>query len=335
MPKKLIAPLLFLTFSIWVNINNDLSDYWCRDRHFQEYQDGIMNHTIYGPLAYRVMIPYTIDFFYRVIPQSLLPEDKQSAEKRIDFFLNIIALLLVQLAFYRYLQNFFSPVESFFGTLWLDLSVLMSLTAFIGVHVYETSDMVNLLWMIMALNLLYRQRWILLILVLFLSMINRETLAFLLLPIYLLTYRNVFKKDATAAANVPAPSIKWALICTAAVVIPYIGLKMLIHPPQPTWFLTLYMNENIPFYEPGNLGTVSLSYLKLIILLGVAAWLALTDLKTKNVFLRSLLIIVPFFIPVHIIVGHVEEYRLWIPLLLIFIPLAIESISNMFKISKA
>lgn len=307
MKKNIFLFILFLTFSLWLSLNNYKTDYWNLKNDFNEYQQGVVNHTIFGPLAYRILIPYLIDYTHSFLPGW--------NEKHIDLFLNIILILLVQGVFYRYLKLFFSSAVSLIGTIWLDLALMMSMTSFLGIHVYETTDVCNILFMILAMHLMYLQKWKWLAVVLFVSMLNRETPAFLLLPLWMMVYRN-------------KSLFKWILICTLAVVLPYSGLKLFIHPPQPTWFLTMYMNENIPFYEQGNLPAIFISYAKFFILLAGASVLAFSDYKDKNKFQKSFVVILPFYFVVHLIVAHVEEYRIWIPLFLFLIPLALESLQK-------
>lgn len=307
MKKKLLLFFFFLSIAFWVSHTNQRTDYWCRDMHFEEYQNGVMNHTIYGPIAYRVMIPYTVDFLSNIC--------HVGSEKQVVFYLNIFLLLLTQFAFYYYLKNIFSDTESLLGTLWLDLCIMMGFTSFIGIHVYETMDVCNLFFMSCALNLLYNHRWRWLIIILFFGMLNRETPAFLLLPVYIFLYKKKI-------------SIRWALLCTIAVLIPYFSLKLLIHPPQPFWFQTIYLSENLPFLKDSDPEIIGLGYLKFILLLGSALWIALSGFKNKNEFFRITMLIVPVYIPIHLIVGHLEEYRLWIPLFLFLIPLGLETIRS-------
>ena len=176
-----------------------------------------------------------------------------------------------------------------------------------GVHVYESTDLCNLLMMSVALLLLYKKNWPLLATILFISITNRETPAFLLIPVFILWRKEKFP-------------ITYLLLCAVAVALPYFLLRYLIHPPQPAWFLTTFLNENIPFYEPGKLSVVFHGYLKFFLFIGPAVLLSLIGFKNKNEFLKVILWIVPFFIPVHFIVGHVEEYRMWMPLFLFLIP---------------
>ena len=310
MKKRALLFLFFLSLSYWLCDENRRTEYLCHDNHFEEYQQGVIDHSITGPLAYRVLMPFTIRLFSRAVPG--LPEIE------IDFYLNLLLVLLIQIAFFRYLKNFLPGASSLAGTLWLDLCILMGFASFMGMHVYETSDLCNLLFMILAMQSIYKGSWAITAALLFTAMFNRETPAFLLLPLFLMWQD---KKVST----------RHLLICTASVLTPYFLLKLLIHPPEPAWFLTVFLEENIPFYKTGNLDIVLAGYFKFLVFTGPAFLLAFIRFKDKKYFLKTASWAVLPFIPVHILVGHVEEYRMWMPLFLFLIPLGMETPGNIFE----
>src|SRR5436190_4065692 len=118
MKKNILLLFLFLSIAYWLSETNHRTDDWCHDRHFEEYQDGVMNHTIFGPIAYRVMVPYAVDSLSKIFGYY--------KEKEIVFYLNIVVIILMQFAFFYYLSNFFNNITGLLGTLLLDLGVMMS-----------------------------------------------------------------------------------------------------------------------------------------------------------------------------------------------------------------
>lgn len=302
--KNILLGFLFLAAGYWVSEDNQRTEYGSHDDHFESYQQGVVQHTIQGPLAYRILMPYFIETIHYLFPEAPL--------KRIAFYLNIFLIFLVEIFFYRYMKLFLSEAASIAGTMWLVLGIMMGFASFMGVHAYESTDVANLMFMILALHLRYIKKWIWLAVILFISMLNRETPLLLIIPIFILW-------------RVEKLPIRHLLLPVAALVIPYVLLKILIHPPEPSWFLTLYMSENIPFYEAGKLGIVFRSWIKFLLFCGPAMMLAFRQYKSVSVFLRSLLFIVPFFVTIHIFVGHVEEFRMWLPLFIFLIPPAMET----------
>ncbi|CAN5480943.1 hypothetical protein BH11BAC1_BH11BAC1_28610 [soil metagenome] len=307
MKKQLLVYLIFLSAGYLICDENHRTEYGSHDNHLMEYQQGVIVHSITGPLAYRILIPYTLQALSKFSPGQPLIE--------IVFYLNVLLMLLVQISFYKYLNNFVSISASFAGTMWLALIAMMGLGSFMGVHVYETTDLCNLLVMCLALQFLYKRKWNRLALLLVIGMINRETPAFLLIPAFLLWRKEKFQMG-------------YLLLLLGSVVIPYLSLRLLIHPPHPAWFLTVFLGENIPFYQPGKLPVVFSAYLKFILFVGPAACIAMTDLENKNHFLKIIVWMVPAFFLVHIVVGHVEEFRMWMPLFLVLIPLCMETIDQ-------
>lgn len=277
---------------------------------FQEYLDGVVDRTLPGPYVYRVFVPYLLFILQKSIPfvHALM----------WDFGLKILILVSCQLVFFNYLRSFFSGMATLAGVLWFDILIAVSLFHIQGPSVIETADLMNVLIFSLALHAIYRGRFILLCLVLFVGTFNRET-TWILLPILFL--REWFNSR----------SWRRFLIVAAAVALPYFGLRWLIDSPSPIWFLTQDIQLNIPLVSLQHTWGALVANLHLIFLLGPLLMLGAYRFREHPVFLQIASAIAPVFIIIHYVVGSIRETRLWMPLYLLLIPLALANLIKLLQ----
>jgi hypothetical protein len=277
---------------------------------FQEYLDGVVEQTLPGPYVYRIFVPYLIFILHKSLPLINM--------LRWDFGLQILILIFCQLVFFNYLRSFFSGMAAFAGVLWFDILIGVSLFHIQGPSVIETADLMNALIFSLALHAIYRDRLILLCAVLFLGTFNRET-TWILLPILFL--HEWFGRR----------SWQRFLVAVAAVALPYFGLRWLIASPTPIWFLTEDLRLNIPFLSSQHTWGALVANLHLIFLLGPLIVLGIHRFREHPVFLQIASSIAPLFILIHYIVGSIRETRLWMPLYLLLIPLALNNLIKLLQ----
>jgi hypothetical protein len=277
---------------------------------FQEYLDGVVDRTLPGPYVYRILIPYLLFILHKGLPliDTLM----------WDFGLKILILVFCQLAFFNYLRSFFSGMAALAGTLWLDLLIGFSLFHIQGPSVIETADLMNVLIFSLALYAIYRNRFISLCAVLFVGTCNRET-TWILLPI-------LFLHEWFGPR-----SWRRLLVAIAAVALPYFGLRWLIASPTPIWFLTEDIRLNIPFLSPQHTWGAVVANLHLLFLIGPLLLLGINHFKSQPFFLRIAASITPLFITIHYVVGSIRETRLWMPLYLLLIPLALNNLGKLLQ----
>jgi len=153
---------------------------------------------------------------------------------------------------------------------------------------------------------------------LFIGMINRET-PFLLLPIiFLFNYIN--KKGFLRS-----------VIAAASVLVPYLILHLVIQENTPRWLATEGITRNIPFIDESLTSTALLSTVRMILLIGPLLFLSIYRFKNQPQFLKIISSVVPLFIVVHYIFGTVIEARMWMPVFVLLIPLAIGTISDVYE----
>jgi len=277
---------------------------------FQVYLEGVVNKTLPGPYVYRIWAPYLVFFLHECTPfiSALM----------FDFLLKIFILVFCQFAFFSYLRHFFSGVAALAGVLWLDVLIWASLFHIQGPSLIETTDLMNVLVCSLALCAINRGQFILLCAVLLGGTFNRET-TWILLPILFL--REWFGPR----------SWRRLLVAVVAVALPYFGLRWLIASPTPIWFLTEDIRLNIPLLSPQHTWGALVANLHLIFWLGPLIVLSIYRFREQPFFLQIVSSIAPLFIIIHFIVGSIRETRLWMPLYLLLIPLALGNLIKLLQ----
>jgi len=282
------------------------------EHNFIQYLDGVAGHTYPGPYVYRTLVPTTVSILHRVVP-AFSPLD-------IDFIVKFVLLVLCQSVFFVYLRLFFDPVKSFLGVALLDFLIGFALVQMEGPTLIETIDILNVSVFLLALVALYTDSFRWFCAVLFIGTLNRETT--FLLPLISFIVGGFNRK-----------SIYRTLTAFLAVSLPYLALHVFIRPPTTDWIRFDAIVHNIPF--PGSAVTpkVLLANLHLVILLGPLILLALYDFRAHPRFLKSVSYIVPLFVLIHYVVGVIMEARLWMPVFVLLIPLAVDTLDRLYPVA--
>ncbi|MGB5847725.1 MAG: hypothetical protein WBH40_04495 [Ignavibacteriaceae bacterium] len=275
------------------------------------YINGVTQLTSPGPHVYRIFLPYLVTGLHSIFSFLSLVD--------IDLFLKIFFLIICQLTFYYYLRNFFSILVSLTGVFILDILLSFTFSSIIGPSIGENADLLNFAIFVMALNALYKNSFGLVLVLLFIGTFNRETTWFLI-PI-------IFLHDFFLKKNMYG-----SLLASLAVAIPYFGLRIIIRPSVPGWFTFEGIIRNIPFLSPETTANALRANVHTAVLLGPLIILSLLDFKKHPHFLRIASYITPLFVVLHYIFGTIIETRLWLPLFILLIPLALSTLILMFNI---
>jgi hypothetical protein len=203
---------------------------------------------------------------------------------------------------------------SMMGVFVLDVLLGFTFSSIIGPSIGENADLLNLAVFILVLNALYKNKFLIAAVFLFIGTFNRETTLFLIPIIFI--HDLILKKGMLRTVT--------ALI---AVAIPFIGLRVIIHPTAADWFTFDALIKNIPFLSAETTSSALIANLHVIFLLVPLIVLSLMNFKRHDQFLRIAAYITPLFILVHYLIGNIIETRLWIPLFVILIPLSLNSLS--------
>jgi hypothetical protein len=170
---------------------------------------------------------------------------------------------------------------------------------------------------IAALIALHGERFLLLCSVLFVGMLNRETPLLLIPSIFLLELqrRRVWLHFTGA---------------TLVLAMTYLGIHLLVPVTAGgSWFNFDLIGQNLPFLSPEKATEVEVSNLHVVALLGPLIVLGFYRFPRHPSFLKISAFTIPPYILVHYLVGAVIESRLWLPLLVILIPLALSTLQGL------
>ena len=115
------------------------------------------------------------------------------------------------------------------------------------------------------------------------------------------------------------------------VVIPYLGLRILIHPAINDWFNFEGIIKNVPFLSAETTTNAFIANAHTVFLLLPLLILSWMNFDKHSQFLKVVSYITPFFIIVHYFLGNVIESLLWIPLFILLIPLSLNTLNLILK----
>jgi hypothetical protein len=272
---------------------------------FYLHYHSVLDRTIGGPYAYRVLVPWVTALLHGIYPSF--------AEINIDAALKTLVLFLILLAFFLSQQRFFTPWIALAGTLWMSVLIGYSLAYVQGPASGETTDLLNLLVFILALDLMLDGRMGALAALLFVGMLNRETPLLLLPLIYTLDHST--KRGPARTAGL-----------TLGMLVIYVGLRLAIPTTTGGWFTFQGLGMNIPGYESGRTGEAVQSIVHVLLLLAPLFGLAASGFSRLSLFFRGSILLAAGLVIIHFIVATVIESRLWMPEFALLIPPSLQNL---------
>lgn len=285
---------------------------WDLEQQYTFYLGKAVAQELPGPHAYRILAPAAVQ------GAALLTGLPPLAA---DFVLKFLVILALQAVFYRYLGAFFDPLTSLCGVALLDLYVAAGLSYPVGPSVIETGDLFNVLVFAVALKALHDERTWLLLAALFVGTLNRETTWLILPAVYL--------------AEAPrGRRVRISILATLMVAVPYLAVRLMVQSPSPDWWLMRDIGANIPFIAGEQTLSALAANLRFAVIFGPLFVLAFHRFREKQAFHRLATAIVPLYILVHYLFGKIIEVRLWVPLLVVLIPPALETLGQVLAAAK-
>ena len=289
------APLHFDKYLAHPKVEEDFNYFW----------QGVTDQTLPGPSAYRVLVPYLV---------LALQHTTSINPLTIDFILKTALLVALQLLFFKYLSFFSDRFASLAGVLLMDCIIAFALAYIIGPSTIETSALLDVVVFILTLIAMYSNRFVALCIVLGIGMFNRET-PLLLLPVFVL-------HDWLNGRG----WLRSAMVLSV-LALPYIGLRVFIETTGEASWLTFYgMKYNIPFVSYEYLSNSMAANVHVGLMLGPSIIIGSYRFRQHPAFLKIASYVVPVYIVVMYVFGTVIEARLWLPLLVLLIPLAVDNL---------
>lgn len=200
--------------------------------------------------------------------------------------------------FHRYMRVWFSPGAAAAGAL-----CLAAILPFTYLHVVQESDPINLLAFVLAFWALARGRDLLLLPLVLVGTLNRETTA--MIPAVYLFARLGRRPIAEVAWKTAALAAAWAAI--------YLSMVWVLYGRREYYCDVVMWRLNVESWAPTA---------QVLLLFGVMWVLAFAAARRGPLLLRRTLWLLPPFVILHYVVAMVREVRLFLPFAPVVIPLA-------------
>ncbi len=258
-------------------------------RSFPTWHAEMINATAPAPNQYRPLTPWIAELIRLLLRTSYIP---------LPYFIVRAAFTALSLFFFdRYLRTWFRPGAAAAGA--LALAAILPFTYF---KVIQESDTFNLLIFILALRAIALERDRLLIPLILIGTVNRETT--LMIPaIYFLAR---WKTEPLGRLIVRS------LLLVGCWIIVYGSIRM-AYGARPYYCEVFTLRRNLRTWFPT---------LHLVVLYGALWVIAFVGAKRGPTMLRRALRLLPPYIVLHYFVAIVTEVRLFLPFAPIVIPLA-------------
>ena len=211
--------------------------------------------------------------------------------------LRSISTALVLIFFDRYLRTWFAPPAAAAGSL-----CLAAILPFTYLHVVQESDAINLLVFVLAFWALAEEKDLLLIPLVLLGALNRETVA--LIPALYFAARLGRRPLAEVLWKTAAILAAWAAV--------YLPLVYLVYGRRDYYCDVLMLSANLSSWVPTA---------QVLLLFGPMWVLAVMGAKRGPLLLRRALWLLPPYLILHYVVALVFEVRLFLPYAPVIIPL--------------
>lgn len=250
---------------------------------------SMLSSTAPAPNQYRPLTPWLAEMLRMVLPGH-------------NLFLAYTALRSLVTGstlffFDRYLQTWFSPAAATGGTL-----MLAVVLPFTYLPVVQESDPINLLIFTLAFWAMVKGQDLLLIPIILIGTLNRETTA--MLPAVFFLGNLGVKPIRKLVYKTFILVFCWCLV--------YGGLRLFYG--QRSYYTDVIMWKN-------NIASLSPS-IQVLLLYGMVWVLSLFGARSGPLLLRRAILLLPFYLALHYIIALVDETRLFLPWAPVVIPLA-------------
>ena len=278
--------------------------------NFYKMYNGILDGSIGGPFVFRLFTVKTIQTLSEM-PFGLAPHE-------IGMVMELMALVVFQFVFYGFLKQYLLPKNAFTGVLLVNFLLCYVLSQFVGITLVEITDIFNLLLMACILILFDKVwvRWSILLLTL--SILNRETPLVLLPMLAWINWKN------------KRPLVETILLIVLPVMV-YVLLRVVIPLESGGIMLFDFIDLNIPFLSMENTKLALKSNFLFVLLMGPLYALVAIHFRQLPYKLKWLVVTSVLFLVIHVMVGIMHEARLWMPMFLFLIPAAIYNLNKWFN----
>lgn len=313
--SRKLQSAFFLSYSIIIalidkaplQLDQRIGTHYITDGFYLMY-NGILNGTMEAPYPYRFLMPRIVEIMSSMLDYSPIS---------ICILINIFTIFLVFHLFSIYTRNFLSEFEGFLTTIILGFFITIIQTQLMGVLIVETQDIVNAFFFVLLLILGQKKRWIIFGIIIALSITNRETNLILLLPFSVLLFR---EKNYLPLLYIN--SMGWV---TA------ILIRFLINVNESDYPNFSNLKTNFPGLNVDYINKALEFNLHLFSFIFLIVIFSFFNYKKQNFYIKTLIITCLIFIAIHYIMGSIIELRLFLPLVILILPIAVKNIKAIFE----
>jgi len=185
---------------------------------------------------------------------------------------------------------------------------------FKGPSIIESIDILNFLMMTIALTAIYTGEFRSLILIMIIGLLNKET------PLILLPVMFIYEWLQHKRLN----HFFWILLISA---ITFLIPRVFISSWDGSKWLDLEeLSNNLSFFSGAQSSEIIMGTIRFGILIIPFVVIGLYKFNEHPLFLKIAASVIPLLIMIHYVVGKVEQWRLWMPLFPLLIPLAVNNL---------
>lgn len=270
-----------------------------------EMQSSIISGQNEPPYQYRVMKPFLGFALQEVF--SLFTDDRALAHVLSYQLIILIVFFFIYYFFYSFLKLFFTDVTCYTGLLLLCMMIPLGITSY-----WEDGDYYTLLFFIIGLNLIFRNKEIFLPIIVLAGTFNRDQIIFLIF--FYLCY--VFGRDRRVGSR----AILVSLLCLFSWLLVFYLLRFVFGFMDDKYTVGWNVSANLSMI-PQIIELWTVMVLPFIVLC------VITFKRSPDFFRYSFLCIIIYIITFFFF-GFMTQLAKFLPAYLIFIPMSLQFLTN-------
>ncbi len=270
-----------------------------------EIQNSILSDTMEPPYQYRIMKPYLGYFLQKIT--TLFITDPVKVHTLSYQIIILIVFAGIYFLFYKFLNLFYPDNICILGLLLLQVVIPLGITS-----IWEDGDYYTLLFYLIGLNLIFRNKSYYLPLIIFIGITNRDQIIFLLAfyAAYLYAENKLFQKKSLVI--IFSSVILW--------IIGYFGLRLIFG--FKTSVYTVKHNTSTNIVEMGEIFSLWICMVSVYVILCIKSF------KQSSKFFKASFIFLIVYVILFFFNGILTQLAKFLPAYLIFIPMSLQVLTN-------
>ncbi|MEO8210746.1 MAG: hypothetical protein ABI840_09290 [bacterium] len=272
------------------------------------FQSSILSGNMEPPYQYRIMKPILGSLLQWVI--SIFEKDPFKVHTLSYQFIIFFVFLGIYSLFYLFLKLFYTEMICIIGLLMLQIIIPLGITS-----VWEDGDYYTLLFYLIGLNLIFRNKDYYLPLIIAIGVFNRDQIIFLLVfyIAYLISENKLFKKKSVII--ILASCFLWILV--------YYGMRYKFGFKESVY--TISHNTSTNYNAFGNIAVLWICMVSVYVILCIKSF------RQSNKFFKLAFASLGIYVILFYFNGIMTQMAKFLPAFLILIPMSLQIFTNEFK----